>query len=141
MDRFRSGGAGSTATVEAQFTAEIEATQSALRASAVQGKKQQRTKKRHEQQHQKYEKEHKVAAWDVRKSGNPWMAQDGATRILRKEEMLDAVEGQYREPVRPRARRARAPQHTDIHTRSARGCIFRVSQGTPAADAWCGVSG
>ena len=116
MDRFRSGGAGSTATVEAQFKAEIEATQSALRASAVQGKKQQRTKKRHEQQHQKYEKEHKVAAWDVRKSGNPWMAQDGATRILRKEEMLDAVEGQYREPVRPRARRrARATAHRQTH--------------------------
>lgn len=100
MDRFRSGGRGSSATVEAQFKAEIEATQDALRASSVKGRKQQRVARRQEQHQQKYEKEHKVAAWDVRKSGNPWMNHDMACRILKKEEMLDAVEGKYREPVR-----------------------------------------
>lgn len=100
MDRFRSGGAGSTATVEAQFRAEIQATQDALRASSAEGRKQKRAVRRQDQQHQKYVKEHKVAAWDVRKSGNPWMNQDMACRILKKEETLDAVEGRYREPVR-----------------------------------------
>jgi hypothetical protein len=100
MDRFRSGGAGSTATVEAQFRAEIEATQDALRASSAVGRKQQRAVRRQDQQHQKYVKEHKIAGWDVRKSGNPWMSQDMACRILKKEETLDAVEGRYREPVR-----------------------------------------
>jgi hypothetical protein len=101
MDRFRSGGAGSTAAVEAQFRAEIEATQEALRASSAKGRKQQRVVRRQQQQHQKYVREHKIAGWDVRKSGNPWMNQDMACRILKQEETLDAVEGRYREPVRP----------------------------------------
>lgn len=111
MDRFRSGGAGSTAAVEAQFNAEIAATQNALRQRAVEGQKQRRMVRRQAQQHDKYEKEHKVAAWNVRKSGNSWYIQDKETRILRKEEMLGAVEGQYREPVRfaPRALQPRTP--------------------------------
>ena len=100
MDRFRSGGAGSTATVEAQFRAEIEATQDALRASSANERKQQRAARRQEHQHQKYVKEHKVAGWDVRKSGNPWMSHDMRCRTFKQEIGLGAVEGKYREPVR-----------------------------------------
>ena len=84
----------------AALQGEIDATQTALRASRDSGRVQQRKVRQLQKDRQKYVKEHKVSQWDVQKGGNPWHPQSRQTNEFNNDVRLDAVGGAYREPVR-----------------------------------------
>ena len=112
MDRFRNAegmahtsklvsvGAGSTEKVLQDFGKDLSATQNELRTANAKAKSQRRSARRAAKQARQYEQEHRVASWDITKSGNPWQVQDKSLRIFTDEVRLNTVEGDYREPIR-----------------------------------------
>lgn len=102
-DRFRSPKKGydrSTGAVTANFRREMAATGAQLEAARGRRQAERQVKRRETAAERKHEKEHKVAAWNVKRSGNPWLQQDCRVRLFSDEVRLDAVGGRYREPIR-----------------------------------------
>lgn len=83
-----------------EFNDEVASTIALLKNSGREGKKQRARARKDGYLHRKLEKEHLVAKWDIKKSGNLWQMIPAKPRLFKDEDRLDAVEGEYKEPVR-----------------------------------------
>ena len=96
-DRFRSPHIKDEVVHE--FNDDVRATIEALKISGRKGKKERAQARRTESQQRKHDGEHQVAKWDTQKSGNLWQMIPAKPRLFKREELLNAVEGEYMEPV------------------------------------------